>query len=216
MRKYGLDSFKIEQIDTTDDYKKLGELERFYIKKYNSTNREFGYNITAGGESNQLDANPRAKLCLEEVIQIRRIYSMGELRCSECHKLYKDKISFSAFQKIWEGTTWADVMPEIYTEEAIQLHSKQLGHKGEKNPAAKYSENEILEARKYYVNHSLEETYEKFGYNSLSKGGFRSSLTSKYDNIPIYKKVKKKWYLKDKEIDINNYNPVSTISESGE
>ena len=91
-----------------------------------------------------------------------------------------------------------DYVQKLYFEEAIPLSVC------------------ILEARKYYVNHSLEETYEKFGYNSLSKGGFRSSLTSKYDNIPIYKKVKKKWYLKDKEIDINNYNPVSTISESGE
>lgn len=37
-----------------------------------------------------------------------------------------------------------------------------------------------------------------------------------YTEIPIYKKKIKKWILNGKEIDINNYNPVSTISESGE
>lgn len=101
---------------------------------------------------------------------------MGELRCSECWKLYKDKISFSAFQKIWEGTTWISIMPEVYTEEAKLLHSKQLGHKGEKNPVANYSEVEILEARKFYVNHTMEETFAKYGYNSKSLDGFRRSI----------------------------------------
>lgn len=216
MRKYGIDNFKIESIDTTEDFIELGRLERKYIAEYNSTDRNFGYNITAGGESNQLDANPRAKLKLEDVIQIRRIYSMGELRCSECWKLYQDRISFSAFQKIWEGTTWISVMPEVYTKEAILLHSNQLGHKGQKNPAANYSENEILEARRYYENHTLEETYEKFGYNSKSIDGFRRSLTTAYSNIPIYKKQQKKWYLNNVEINIKDYNPVSTISVSGE
>ena len=33
MRKYGLDNFSIEQIDSSDDFKKLGELERQYIKQ---------------------------------------------------------------------------------------------------------------------------------------------------------------------------------------
>ena len=188
MRFYGVDNFKIEIIDSTNDFVELGQLERKYIKEYNSTDRNFGYNLTAGGESNQLDANPRAKLKLEDVIQIRRIYSMNELRCLECWKLYQDRISFSAFQKIWEGTTWTSVMPEVYTEEAILMHSKQLGHKGSKNPASNYSEEEILEARKFYVNHTMKETYDKYGYNSKSLDGFRRSIVQNYTNIPIYSK----------------------------
>lgn len=216
MRKYGLDNFKIEQIDTTDDFTKLGELERKYIKEYNSTNQEFGYNITAGGESNQLDVNPRAKLKVDDVIQIRRIYSMNELRCSDCWKLYKDKISFSAFQKIWEGTTWQSIMPEVYTKENILFHTNQKGNGGEKNPIAKYTNKEIMEARLYYVNHTLKETFEEYGYNSKSIDSFRRSLTSGYLQIPLYSKIHKKWFLNNIEIDIENYNPVSTISESGE
>ena len=57
---------------------------------------------------------------------------MNELRCSDCWKLYKDKISFSAFQKIWEGTTWQSVMPEVYTKENILFHTNQKGNGGEK------------------------------------------------------------------------------------
>ena len=50
MRKYGLENFSIEQIDSTDDFKELGELERKYIKQYDSQNPNKGYNLTAGGE----------------------------------------------------------------------------------------------------------------------------------------------------------------------
>ena len=67
MRKYGVGAFKIEVIDETDDVAKLGELERKYIKECDSTNPDKGYNVTRGGERNQLDGNPRAKLTVEDV-----------------------------------------------------------------------------------------------------------------------------------------------------
>lgn len=35
MRKYGLENFSIEQIDSTEDFKELGRLEREYIKNMN-------------------------------------------------------------------------------------------------------------------------------------------------------------------------------------
>ena len=216
MRKYGIDNFTIEEIDKADSFDELGELERKYIKEYNSQNPEKGYNITAGGESNQLDANPRAKLSVEEVKHIREIYSMCDLRCKECWKLYQHKISYSAFQKIWEGITWKSIMPEIYTENNIEIHKRQKQNFGSQNGNAIYSDEEVLEIRKYYVNHSLIETYNKFGSKSKSKAGFRNLIDRSYTYLPMYLKKNKCWTLKGKIIDINNYNPVSTISESGE
>lgn len=52
MRKYGVENFKIEIIDETNDLEKLGELERKYISEYNSTDQSIGYNNTYGGERN--------------------------------------------------------------------------------------------------------------------------------------------------------------------
>lgn len=216
MRKYGIDKFTIEEIDRANSFEELGELERKYIKQYNSQNPDKGYNITAGGESNQLDANPRAKLSVEEVKHIREIYSMCELRCKECWQLYQHKISYSAFQKIWEGVTWKSIMPEIYTEDNIEIHRQQTQNLGSKNGNAIYSDEEVLEIRKYYVNHSLTETYNKFGSKSKSKSGFRNLIDKSYTYLPMYLKKNKCWILKGEIIDINNYNPVSTISESGE
>lgn len=48
---------------------------------------------------------------------------MCELRCKDCWKLYQDRISFSAFQKIWEGVTWTSILPEVYTETNMAIHS---------------------------------------------------------------------------------------------
>lgn len=61
MRKYGLDKFRVEQIDSAETLEELGEKERYYIALYHSVSPN-GYNLTCGGERNQLDANPRAKL----------------------------------------------------------------------------------------------------------------------------------------------------------
>lgn len=51
MRKYGIENFTIEQIDSADNIIKLGELERYYIKKYNSQDPNIGYNLSAGGQT---------------------------------------------------------------------------------------------------------------------------------------------------------------------
>lgn len=202
MRKYGLDNFSIKQIDSTDDFEELGRLERYYIKKYNSQSPEKGYNLTTGGESNQWDANPAA-------------YAMCELKLEECWKLFKDKISYSAFQKVWDGTTWQGIMSEVYTKENIQAHNAQKSNPGSQNGNAKMTDEDVVQVRKYYVDHTLQETYDKYG-QGYSKDGFRGTLNKTYSYLPIYHKMKKYWTLNGEIIDINNYNPVSTILESGE
>lgn len=70
--------------------------------------------------------------------------------------------------------------------------------------------------RFYYITHTALETYNYFNLHT-SFLHFKNILIGKsYFNIPIYSKIKKKWLLNNQEIDINDYNPVSTISESGE
>lgn len=220
MRKYGIENFKIESIDeTAKNLVELGKLERQYISQFNSRNPNIGYNLTAGGERNQWDSNPRATLTMEEVIQIREIYANCELSCKQCWEMFKDKISYSAFKKVWNGYTWEDLHSEVYTKENKfwHKHNSPLS-RGELNHNSLYSNTEVLEIRKFYVTHTLQETYSKYGYKTKNKDSFRQIVdgNSGYTNIPVYKKSKQKWFLNNQEIDINNYNPVSTISESGE
>lgn len=49
IRKYGIDSFEIEQIDQCS-YRDLDEKERYWISKLNSRDPSVGYNICKGGE----------------------------------------------------------------------------------------------------------------------------------------------------------------------
>ena len=216
LRKYGEENFIIEELESTNDFQRLGELERDYIKKYNSQNPKIGYNLTAGGEKNQWDGNPAAKLTYDEIVQIREIYAMNELRCKECWELFKNKISYSGFQKVWDGITWQGIMDEVYTDENIETHKHQKSNPGSKNGNTMLDEQQVLAARIYYTTHTLQETYECFGKPMYSKDGFRGVLTRTFSHIPIYHKTKKQWTLNNEIIDINNYKPVSTISESGE
>lgn len=51
IRKYGVDSFKVEVIDRTAKTKEeLSELEKSYIALHQSNDSEKGYNLTLGGE----------------------------------------------------------------------------------------------------------------------------------------------------------------------
>ena len=218
IRKYGEENFLIEPIDETastrDDLRKL---EVYYISLYQSNDYKKGYNQTPGGETNGGEDNPRSRLTEKEVYEIREKYSERRLFIRDVYKFYKEKISFSAFEKIWEGFTWKTVHMDVYTEENKKYHREEGKRlKGSKNPFSKIDAQTLLEARKYFVNHTRFETFEKFGQNYYTPDGFRSALMGGYPEIPIYKKNLKQWFFNGEPIDINNFNPVSTILESEE
>ena len=87
--------------------------------------------------------------------------------------------------------------------------------KGKKNGNAKFTNKEVLEIRKYYTTHTLKDTFLKFKKEGQTKAGFRQVIDKHYTQIPIYSKIKKCWLLNNEIINIENYNPVSTIPVSG-
>lgn len=217
MRKYGIENFRFEVIEEgIQNIITLGEKERYYIKKYHSHISEHGYNLTWGGERSQYDANPRTSLTVEDIMEIRTAYNEGTIGVSECWKQYSNKISYSAFEKIWEGQTWKGIMMGVYTNDNKKKQNCFKSNKGSSNGNAIYSEDEVLNIRKYYVNHSLEETYAMYGSRSANKDSFRRLIANSYKHLPIYSKRKKQWSLNGEVIQINNFNPVSTIPVSRE
>ena len=50
LRKYGADGFDINIISFCKNAEELKEREKFFIKEYDSTNPEKGYNMTEGGD----------------------------------------------------------------------------------------------------------------------------------------------------------------------
>ena len=184
MRKYGIENFTIEIIDETDSFEKLGELERYYIKQYNSQDPNYGYNITAGGESNQLDGNPKAKLTLSDVINIRIAYRDCKLTCKQVYENYKHKIKFKPFERCYFGKSWASIMPEVFNEETRKKHKLMCARRGEKNGNSLYTNEEIREIRKYYEKHTFNETFIKYS-KSKNKTSFNKVLRHEYKDTPL-------------------------------
>ena len=76
IRKYGAESFVVDVIADSESKEQLDELEREYIREYQTTNRAFGYNLMCGGSFGK--HSPESKLKMSE--KVSAAYSRGELR----------------------------------------------------------------------------------------------------------------------------------------
>lgn len=100
--KYGIDSFSFDVLEECDEAI-LNEREIYYIDKFNATDHDIGYNITAGGDSNSHllnENNPNAKMTSEEVWDIRESYK-NHIDKNRVYQKYSDKISINTFNDIW-------------------------------------------------------------------------------------------------------------------
>jgi len=57
IKKYGIENFKKEIIDTASSVEELNEKEKYWIKYFNSTDLIIGYNIGKGGDGGDLFTN---------------------------------------------------------------------------------------------------------------------------------------------------------------
>lgn len=62
IQKYGKENFTIEQIDSAETLEELNEKEVYWISFYNSTNKEFGYNLRTGGSNHIVNDEVRQKM----------------------------------------------------------------------------------------------------------------------------------------------------------
>lgn len=66
--KYGVDNFIKETLEICEKKEILEEREKYWIKKYNSQNKEIGYNITEGGAGGDtLSNHPDIKIIVEKI-----------------------------------------------------------------------------------------------------------------------------------------------------
>lgn len=75
IRKYGLENFEIKVLKTCSA-NELDHLEQYYIKYYNSYLKEYGYNMTMGGNS-----NGKRKLTYEQLEELT--YELINTRISQ-------------------------------------------------------------------------------------------------------------------------------------
>lgn len=112
--------------------------------------KERGYRLFDGSK------NPKSCLNEQDVINIRKRHFNQESNQS-IYKDYEDKISYSAFCKIIQGSTWKNICPEFCSGEVkVQREGK---------PKAKLTkENVIAIRKKYKEGMTLQELYKEYSF----------------------------------------------------
>jgi len=142
IKKYGINSFFKETIDTAQTKEELIEKEKFWIKYYDSTNKNIGYNIRLGGEGG--DKNN----------EIRKPFTKK-------HKenISKNHADVSGNKNPMFGKTHTDSVKEILRVKNLNKKlSKKTKRKmsekrrGELNNKSKLTQKDVVSIRKEYSN----------------------------------------------------------------
>ena len=104
--KYGAIE-EVEILEFVEDASLLESREIYYIKLYNSTDRNIGYNITDGGKG-----GTRRKLSKEQVIDIRTRWNNGD-SLKSIREAYKDIVSTDTVNRVIEWKSYCDVGIEL-------------------------------------------------------------------------------------------------------
>lgn len=189
IQKYGKDMFSYEVIEECD-ISQLNDKEEYWINYYHT--KDNGYNCTNGGNQQSLgENNGRSKLTIEEVQLIRKAYA-NHKKQRDIYELFSDKISFGYFQNLWQGRSWAHIMPEVFTEENKKYYILE-NSKGENGASATFTNQEVIELRKRYVKESAKAIYEDYK-ERISYSALQQILWGRYySDLPIYNKKEKRW-----------------------
>lgn len=166
--EYGINNFSFEILEECS-IEKLNNREQYYIRYYNTYPDQ--YNMTPGGQFNAEESHPSHKLTKQDVINIRTRYNNQE-RKNEVYEDYKNLIGESGFHKIWNGDTWKNIMPEVYTIENKNFHKHNTSNQGSKNGRSKITEQDVYQIRLRRKNgENIREVYKDYS-NKLTYGSF--------------------------------------------
>ena len=123
LNTFGKDSFIIEQIDSTQNFKKLKELEKKYIKSYNCI-YPAGYNLTAGGQGVLgLKFSEETKKKLSAAGKIRGNANMITKEAIEKSRISRTGQKRTALQKI---TMSSNRIGKGLLNDAARKHPKEM------------------------------------------------------------------------------------------
>ena len=188
IKEKGIDAFTYEILEECS-IEELSEREKYWVDKLNA--KASGNKFEGGLRDVVGSHNPNAKLTEEDVKKIRIAYN-NHKRQKDVYEEYKDLITFQTFQGIWQGRSWSHIMPEVFTEENKKYYKTEQS-KGEQGSSAKFTNEEVINIRKRYVDESAKDIYNDYK-DKVSYRTFQQILWGRYySELPIYKKKEKKW-----------------------
>lgn len=127
IKKYGWDNFEHIVFAENLSEEDACRMEKLLIKFYDTTNREYGYNMSTGGEfggtgvkrsaesrKKMSEAAKRKPPMSKETIEKIRIANTGKKRSDEIRK------KFSKIQKGRKGTPWTEDMHQLFDKPVLQ------------------------------------------------------------------------------------------------
>lgn len=141
--QFGLQNFDFSVLEECKK-EELNDKEQYWIGYYSTYPNQ--YNMTPGGQFNAGECHPSHKLTEKDVIDIRTRYKNHE-RKKDVYLLYAHLIGESGFHKIWNGSTWKTIMPEVYTKENKDFHAHNTSNVGSKNGRSKLTEEDVKNIR---------------------------------------------------------------------
>ena len=107
--KYGLiEEFEVLEFIDPNNRKKLSERERYWISYYKSNKREYGYNVTEGGEGTSIKGcdNPHASLNEKELKEIIDLLKNSNKSMNKIAELYN--VNSNTIININHGKSYVD------------------------------------------------------------------------------------------------------------
>ena len=188
IKEKGIEAFTYEILEECS-IEKLSERERYWTDKFEAT--KSGNKFDGGLRDVVGNNNPNKKITENDVVEIRKAYAAHKKQ-KDIYEFYKDKISFSYFQNLWQGQSWSHIMPEVFTKENKEYYIYQNSN-GSNGASAKFTDEEVINIRKRYENESAKQIYQDYN-ERVSYQTFQALLWGRsYKNLPIYKKKEKKW-----------------------
>jgi len=179
IRKYGKDNFQIEVIEIVDDVEVLKEREIYWIKYYDSYNRDKGYNLTLGGDGT-----------------FGRFHS-NETKEKIRQKALGRKMSFETKQKMSKSQKKVD---RNYSELAKKSNEKRWSNKENKlkasinnpknKPVIKYTVNMIYVMEYKSLSEAERDLNIKYSHTNIASCA-RGKLKTAYGYIWKYKDTEK-------------------------
>ena len=184
--KYGRKNFKKEIIEENDEfsYKDLQNLEKKYIKEYNSTDNNIGYNISQGGDGNCNEVNgmygkKHSNETKEKIRNTRKIKSDVDPNYGKITE--ESRLNMSEFMKIRNKEK--PTLPNGHSEETKKRISDTVKRK--------IKTGEIVQKHSKFSEERKKKYSEMF---SGSNNPFYGKSPSKESLLKRYETFRKKYY----------------------
>ena len=159
IQKYGkITEFDIlEQIDS-ENRSLMREREKYWILKYNSNKKEFGYNISEGGDGADIGSNnQQAKLTQEQFQQVYKDLIENKLSIQEIANKYE--MNISSISRLNNGVTY------FHSNINYPIRKEKPGVAGTNSGNSKFSEediNNIYNLLRFQLNLSMKQIAEQY------------------------------------------------------